>query len=67
MKAYLTELVNRRPGLWVGDVERLQELLQEHGDACLRLAIGQSASAGLYGAEYISRIISTIVENQKAS
>ena len=56
---YLTEVVHRRPRLWVADVDRLHELLQHHGEARMREAFQMALREKLYGAEYISRILGT--------
>ena len=50
---YLTELVHRRPNLWVIDVEQLHELLQAHGGDALRTAFLKGLQEQLFGAEYI--------------
>ena len=34
---YLTEITHRRPGAWIGEVEQLHELLQQHGADALRV------------------------------
>lgn len=57
--AYLTELIHRRPRLWVRDVERLHALLQVHGAAATRAAFEQSLHAGLFGAEYITHSLAS--------
>jgi transposase len=50
---YLTELIHRRPRIWIVDVEGLHELLQSHGDEALRLALQRALADGCYGAEYV--------------
>ena len=52
--SYLTELVHRRPGLWLRDVERLHELLEKHGDHVLRCAFERGLAEQVYGHEYIA-------------
>jgi transposase len=50
---YLTELVHRRPNLWIIDVEQLHDLLLAHGDDALRTAFLMGLQEQLFGAEYI--------------
>lgn len=56
---YLTELVHRRPGLWIRDVDRLHELLDQHGDDALRTAFARGLSDGVFGHEYIAHELAT--------
>jgi hypothetical protein len=55
--AYLTELVHRRPRIWVRDVERLHALLQTHGTAATRAAFKRGLDARVFGAEYIAHYL----------
>jgi transposase len=55
---YLTELTHRRPQVWVRDVDRLHELLQEHGEDVLRAAIARGLAEHAIGAEYIAHYLS---------
>lgn len=55
--SYLTELVHRRPGLWLRDVERLHELLERHGDHVLRCAFERGLAERVFGQEYIAAFI----------
>ncbi len=50
---YLTELVHRRPDLWIIDVEQLHDLLLAYGDDALRTAFLMGLQEQLFGAEYI--------------
>jgi len=52
--AYLTELTHRRPRVWVRDVERLHELLQERGETALRTAFERGLAEDVFGAEYVA-------------
>src|SRR4051812_5125712 len=52
--AYLTELVHRRPSVWIRDVDRLHELLERHGDDALRAAFERGLADGLFGHEYVA-------------
>jgi transposase len=55
--AYLTELTHRRPHLWVADIERLHDLLQQHGEAALRGAFTRGLEDQAIGAEYIAHYL----------
>jgi hypothetical protein len=57
--AYLTELVHRRPRLWIRDVDRLHDLLDRHGDDALRAAFARGLADGLFGHEYITHELAT--------
>ena len=50
---YLTELVHRRPGAWVAEVERLHAMLQQHGPDAIRAAFESAVAGQTFGAEYI--------------
>jgi transposase len=54
---YLTELVHRRPGAWIAEVERLHELLQEHGPDAMRSAFEQAVAGQTFGAEYVAHYL----------
>ena len=56
---YLTELTHRRPRVWVRDVERLHDLLQQHGDEALRAAFVRGLAERAIGAEYIAHFLAT--------
>jgi hypothetical protein len=56
--AYLTELVHRRPRVWIRDVDRLHELLDRHGDDAIRAAFERGLTEGVYGHEYIVHYLS---------
>lgn len=51
---YLTELTHRRPHIWIRDVDRLHDLLQQHGEVALRGAFDRGLTEGLYGSEYVA-------------
>ena len=53
--AYLTEVVHRRPKKWIRDVDRLHDLLQNHGPERLRAAFEDGLQAQVFGAYYIER------------
>jgi len=55
--AYLTELVHRRPRVWIRDVDRMHELLEHHGDDALRAAFERGLAEGVFGAEYIAHYL----------
>lgn len=54
---YLTEITHRRPGAWIGEVEQLHDLLQEHGSDALRAAIGSAVAGQTFGAEYVRHFL----------
>jgi transposase len=54
---YLTELTHRRPRVWVRDVDRLHELLQQHGEGALRGAFERGLREQAIGAEYIAHYL----------
>jgi transposase len=51
---YLTELTHRRPRVWVRDVDRLHDLLQQRGEPALRAAFERGLAEGVFGAEYVA-------------
>jgi transposase len=55
--AYLTELVHRRPRVWIRDVDRLHELLEQHGDQALRSAFDRGLADGVFGHEYVAHFL----------
>ena len=50
---YLTEITHRRPGAWLGEVEQLHELLQQHGTDVLRTALARAVDGQTFGVEYV--------------
>lgn len=52
--AYLTEIVHRRPRSWYDDVDRLHDLLGEHGEAPMRAAIAIALADETFGWEYVA-------------
>jgi transposase len=59
---YLTELTHRRPRVWIGDVDRLHELLQRHGKQSLRSAFERGLAERAIGAEYIAHYLASAVK-----
>jgi transposase len=55
--AYITEVVHRRPKVWIRDVDDLHDLLEVHGDHALRVAFARGLAAETYGAEYIAHYL----------
>ncbi len=51
---YLTELTHRRPRVWVRDVERLHDLLQQRGEPALLAALERGLAERVFGAEYVA-------------
>jgi transposase len=54
---YLTELTHRRPRVWIRDVARLHELLEQHGDEALRTAFERGLREQTIGSEYIAHYL----------
>jgi transposase len=54
---YITEIVHRRPRAWVGDIERLHDLLQQHGADQLRRALQLGLERKIFGAEYVAHFL----------
>ncbi len=52
--AYSTELTHRRPGVWLGDIDRLHDLLQTYGEPAMRAAFARGPAEQTLGAEYIA-------------
>jgi hypothetical protein len=63
--SYLTELVHRRPRVWIRDVDRLHELLEHHGDDALRAAFERGLADGLFGHEYVAHHLAQAAPPQK--
>ncbi len=55
--AYITEVVHRRPKVWIRDVDELHDLLEVHGDHAMRVAFARGLAAETYGAEYIAHYL----------
>jgi transposase len=55
--AYITEVVHRRPKVWINDVDELHDLLELHGDHAMRVAFARGLAANTYGAEYIAHYL----------
>jgi len=55
--AYLTELVHRRPKVWIRDVDELHDLLEVHGDVAMRLAFARGLAERAFGHEYIAHYL----------
>jgi len=54
---FLTEIVHARPRVWKPDVEKLYELLVEHGGQRLLEAMREAAGRRLFGAEYVAQLL----------
>jgi transposase len=54
---YLTEIVHRRPGRWIEDVDRLHQILQSHGPDILRRAMEEGLKQQIFGAFYVERFL----------
>jgi transposase len=55
--SYLTEIVHRRPQVWIRDVDQLHELMEKHGDDAIRAAFTRGLAEQVYGAEYIEHFL----------
>jgi len=55
--AYLTELVHRRPRVWIRDVEQLHSLLERHGDDAVRAAFERGLADNVFGHEYVAHYL----------
>lgn len=65
--AYLTELVHRRPKVWIRDVDELHDLLEVHGDVALRLAFARGLAERAFGHEYIAHYLANPIGAIRAS
>jgi hypothetical protein len=54
---FMTEVRHRRPAQWESDVERIFDLLELHGEACVRDALIEASRRCVVGAEYVEAII----------
>lgn len=54
---YLTEIVHRRPRSWAAEVEKMHEILQQHGKDAFRHGVERALAAKVYGAEYVNHFI----------
>jgi transposase len=52
--AYITEVIHRRPKVWIRDVDELHDLLETHGDRALRVAFAHCLQERVFGHEYIA-------------
>jgi hypothetical protein len=55
--AYITELVHRRPKVWIRDVDHLHDMLERHGDDAMRAAFERALAERVFGAEYIAHFL----------
>jgi transposase len=55
--SYITEVVHRRPKVWLRDIDHLHELLEVHGDAAVRAAFDRGLAEGVFGHEYIAHYL----------
>jgi transposase len=64
---YLTEIVHRRPGQWFHDVDRLHDILQNHGAEVLRRAMEQGLQEQVFSATYIESFLQRSLVFQEQS
>lgn len=55
--AYITELVHRRPKVWIRDVDHLHDMLERCGDRAMRAAFERALAERVFGAEYIAHYL----------
>lgn len=63
---YLTEIVHRRPRQWLGEVDRLHEVLQSHGPEGLRRAMEEGLKAEVFSATYVEGFLQRAMAFQEA-
>jgi len=63
---YLTEIVHRQPRQWVGEVDRLHEILQSHGPEVLRRAMEEGLKEEVFSASYVERFLQRSLVLQEA-
>jgi transposase len=63
---YLTEIVHRRSREWVGEVDRLHEILQSHGPEVLRRAMEEGLKEEVFSASYVERFLQRTLVFQEA-
>lgn len=56
---FLTELLHRRPRVWMEQVDRLHSLLQAHGPVKLTEAFQAALREGVIGAEYVEILLTS--------
>ncbi|MBI5505308.1 MAG: transposase [Deltaproteobacteria bacterium] len=54
---YLTEIFRRRPRAWVAEIDRLYDLLQEHGAVLLLRAFAHALERATYSTEHLVRFL----------
>jgi transposase len=55
--AYITELVHRRPKIWIRDIDRMHDMLERHSDDAMRAAFERGLAERGFGAEYIAHYL----------
>jgi len=55
--AYITELVHRRPKVWIRDIDQMHELLEFYGDEAMRAAFARGLADRVFGAEYLTHFL----------
>lgn len=54
---YLTELLYRRPRTWSADIEKLHQMLEQHGAPKLHAAFEKGLTEQAFGAEYVAHLL----------
>lgn len=57
---YLTEIFHRRPRAWVAEIDRLYDLLQQHGAALLHRAFAHALARATYSTEHLVRFLERV-------
>nr|HEX4319154.1 hypothetical protein [Kofleriaceae bacterium] len=65
--AYITELVHRRPKVWIRDVDHLHDMLERHGDNAMRAAFARALAECVFGAEYIAHYLTHATDGAAVS
>lgn len=58
--AYITELVHRRPKIWIRDIDRMHDMLERHSDTEMRSAFERGLAERGFGAEYIAHYLTQL-------
>jgi len=65
-EVFLTELVHRRNGSWIEDVNRLHFLLQRHGSEAMRIAFGEAIRENTFTPQAVERYLGLQQHSQRS-